>query len=185
MESKNNEEVNSSSTDEKLNENEIQNEQSADKNQEEQNETNNSEEKYNELNDKFIRLYSEFDNYKKRSNKEKLDLISSASASLLKDLIPVLDDFERAIQNNEQVEDIQVVKEGFHLIFNKFKNILESKGLKEMESVGLIFDSEVHEAIANIPAPSEDMKGKVVDHVEKGYYLHEKVLRFAKVIVGQ
>ncbi|MBI2258686.1 MAG: nucleotide exchange factor GrpE [Flavobacteriia bacterium] len=143
------------------------------------------EDKYLELNDKFIRLYSEFDNYRKRSNKEKLDLISTASEGVLKDMLTILDDFERAIANNEQVEDVNSLKEGFNLIYNKFKNTLESKGLKAMESVGQIFDSELHEAIANIPAPSDDLKGKVVDHVEKGYYLHEKVIRFAKVVVGQ
>lgn len=144
-----------------------------------------AEEKYSELNDKFLRLYSEFDNYRKRTNKEKIDLISSASAGVLKDLIPVLDDFERAIANNEQVEDAAALKEGFQLIFNKFKATLESKGLKPMLAKGEAFDSEIHEAIANIPAPSSDLVGKVIDDVEKGYYLNEKVIRFAKVVVGQ
>lgn len=143
------------------------------------------EEKYAELNDKFVRLYSEFDNYRKRTNKEKIDLISTASAGVIKDLVCILDDFERAITNNETAEDIQVVKEGFHLIYNKFKSTLESKGLKQMNAKGEAFDSELHEAIANIPAPSEDLKGKIVDDVEKGYYLHEKVIRYAKVVVGQ
>lgn len=144
-----------------------------------------AEEKYSELNDKFLRLYSEFDNYRKRTNKEKIDLISSASAGVLKDLIPVLDDFERAIANNEQVEDVAALKEGFQLIFNKFKATLESKGLKPMLAKGEAFDSEIHEAIANIPAPSSDLVGKVIDDVEKGYYLNEKVIRYAKVVVGQ
>ena len=143
------------------------------------------EDKYNELNDKFIRLYSEFDNYRKRTNKEKIDLISSASAGVIKDLIPVLDDFERAISNNENVDDQESLKEGFQLIFSKFKTLLENKGLKQMAAKGEIFDSELHEAIANIPAPSDDLKGKIVDDVEKGYYLHEKVIRYAKVVVGQ
>jgi molecular chaperone GrpE len=141
--------------------------------------------KYSELNDKFLRLYSEFDNYRKRTNKEKIDLISSASSSVLKDLLPVLDDFERAILNNENVTEIEALKEGFHLIFNKFKSILETKGLKAMTTVGEVFDSELHEAIANVPASSEDMKGKVIDDVEKGYFLNEKVVRYAKVVVGQ
>jgi len=143
------------------------------------------EDKYAELNDKFVRLYSEFDNYRKRTNKEKLDLISTASAGVIKDLVSILDDFERAIANNETAEDIQVVKEGFQLIFNKFKNTLETKGLKQMVAKGETFDSELHEAIANIPAPTEELKGKIVDDVEKGYYLHDKVIRYAKVVVGQ
>jgi molecular chaperone GrpE len=143
------------------------------------------EEKIAELNDKFLRLYSEFDNYRKRTNKEKVDLISSANAGILKELIPVMDDFERAINNNENVDDVTLLKEGFHLIYNKFKATLENKGLKGMESKGQDFDSELHEAIANIPAPSEDLKGKVIDDVEKGYFLHDKVIRYAKVVVGQ
>jgi len=144
-----------------------------------------AEEKYAELNDRFLRLYAEFDNFRKRTNKEKIDLISNANAGILVDLLPVMDDFERAILNNENAEDIAVVKEGFHLIFNKFKNTLEAKGLKAMQAKGTDFDSELHEAIANIPAPSKGDKGKVIDDVEKGYYLNEKVIRFAKVVVGQ
>lgn len=143
------------------------------------------EEKYAELNDRFLRLFAEFDNFRKRTNKEKIDLISNANEGVLKDLLPVMDDFERAIQNNESAEDIAVVKEGFYLIFNKFKGILDSKGLKPMNAKGESFDSELHEAIANIPAPSEAEKGKVIDDVEKGYYLHDKVIRYAKVVVGQ
>lgn len=144
-----------------------------------------AEERYAELNDKFLRLYSEFDNFRKRTNKEKVELISTASAGVLKDLIPVLDDFERAIANNENAEDISVVKEGFQLIYNKFKTVLENKGLKAMASKGEAFDSELHEAIANIPAPDSSMTGKVIDDVEKGYYLNDKVIRYAKVVVGQ
>jgi molecular chaperone GrpE len=143
------------------------------------------EEKYAELNDKFLRLYSEFDNYRKRTNKEKLELISTASSGVIKDLVAVLDDFERAIANNETVEDTTSLKEGFQLIYNKLKSTLETKGLKPMVSKGEVFDSELHEAIANIPAPSEDLKGKIVDDVEKGYYIHDKVIRYAKVVVGQ
>jgi molecular chaperone GrpE len=143
------------------------------------------EEKYNELNDKFVRLYAEFDNFRRRTNKEKVDLISSASASILKDLVPVLDDFERALENNEKSDDIEAVKEGVKLVAHKFKSLLESKGLKQMVAKGEPFDSEFHEAIANIPAPEESLKGKVVDDVEKGYLLNDKVIRFAKVVVGQ
>ncbi len=143
------------------------------------------EEKYSELNDKYLRIHAEFDNYRKRTNKEKLDLIATASSGILKDLLPVIDDFERAIANNEKVDDIESVKEGFQLIFNKFKNTLETKGLKPMDSEGKDFDLDLHEAIANIPAPSKKMKGKVIEAVEKGYYLNDKVIRFAKVVVGQ
>ena len=143
------------------------------------------EDKYNELNDRFLRLYAEFENFRRRSNKERLDLITTANASLLKDLLPIIDDFERAIANNETATEIDGVKEGFTLIFNKFKNTIESKGLKQMEAKGQPFDSELHEAIANIPAADETQKGMVIDDVEKGYYLGEKVIRYAKVVVGQ
>lgn len=143
------------------------------------------EEKYNEMNDKFLRLYAEFDNYRRRTNKERIDLIGSASAGVIKEMIPILDDFDRATTNNETSEDIAAVKEGFILVANKFRHILESKGLKPMISKGEAFDSEFHEAIANIPAPTKQLKGKVVDDVEKGYLLNDKVVRFAKVVVGQ
>jgi molecular chaperone GrpE len=143
------------------------------------------EDKYNELNDRFLRLYAEFENFRRRSNKERLDLITTANASLLKDLLPIMDDFERAISNNETATEIEGVKEGFTLIFNKFKNTIESKGLKQMEAKGQPFDSELHEAIANIPAADETQKGMVIDDVEKGYFLGEKVIRYAKVVVGQ
>lgn len=143
------------------------------------------EEQVAALNDKYLRLYSEFDNYRKRTNKEKIELIATAGAGVLKDLITVLDDFERAIANNEQVDDLQAVKDGFNLIHSKFRAILESKGLKQMQAKGEAFDPELHEAIANIPAPSEDQKGKVIEDVEKGYYLNDKVIRYAKVVVGQ
>lgn len=137
------------------------------------------------MNDKYLRLYSEFDNYRKRTNKEKLDLISTASAGVLKDLIVVLDDFDRAVANNDKVDDIDAVRNGFVLIQNKLRSILEAKGLKAMNAKNEAFDAELHEAIANIPAPSEDLKGKVIDDVEKGYFLNDKVIRYAKVVVGQ
>ena len=144
-----------------------------------------AEEQIAALNDKYIRLYSEFDNYRKRTNKEKIDLIATASAGVLKDMLSVIDDFERAIANNDKVDDIQIMRDGFHLIYNKFKTTLEAKGLKQMQAKNEAFDPELHEAIANIPAPSEELKGKVIDDVEKGYYLNEKVIRYAKVVVGQ
>ena len=145
----------------------------------------NQEEEADEYKDKFVRLYAEFDNYRRRTNQEKLDLIASANGSLLKDLLAILDDFDRAIANNEQVDDALALKEGFVLIQSKFKQILLSKGLKEMHSKGEVFDADLHEAIANIPAPEKKLKGKVIEDVEKGYFLNDKVLRFAKVVVGQ
>lgn len=143
------------------------------------------EDKYMEMNDRYMRLYAEFDNFRRRTQKEKVELMGTASSGVLKDLIPVLDDFERAITYNETAQEIDSVKEGFGLIYSKYKLILESKGLKPMNSKGQPFDSELHEAIANIPAPSDDLKGKIIDDVEKGYLLNEKVVRFAKVVVGQ
>ena len=143
------------------------------------------EEKYSELNNRFLRLYAEFENYRKRTNKERLDLITNANSDLLKDLVPVIDDFERAIANNIDTDDIDGIKEGFSLIYNKYKGLLQSKGLKAMEDKGEAFDPELHEAIANLPTEDKKMKGKVIDDVEKGYFLNDKVLRFAKVVVGQ
>ena len=139
----------------------------------------------NEFQEKFIRLYSEFENYRKRTAKEKLDTINNASKDLIADLLPVLDDFERAIRNNKDSDDSNAIKEGFTLIYNKFIQSMHSKGLKPMDSTNTPFDVDLHEAITNIPTTDDDMKGKVVDVVEKGYYLNDKVLRFAKVVVGQ
>lgn len=141
--------------------------------------------KNNELNDKYLRLYSEFENYRKRTAREKLDIIGTASADLMKNLLPVLDDFERAIKANESVEDAAALKEGFVLIHHRLESLLHQKGLKPMEAHGHAFDVDLHEALTNIQAPSDDLKGKVVDVVEKGYYLNDTVIRYAKVVVGQ
>lgn len=138
-----------------------------------------------EWHDKFIRLYSEFDNFRKRTAKEKIDITKTASENVLKDLLPVLDDFERAITNNENVEDPSALKEGFGLIHNKLFKNLEAKGLERMDSSGETFDVDKHEALTNVPAPKDNLKGKVVDVIEKGYLLNDKVIRFAKVVVGQ
>ena len=135
--------------------------------------------------DKYMRLYAEFDNFRKRSMKEKSEILSSASGELMKELLPIVDDFDRAMQANAGVDNIDVVKEGFVLIHSKLYRKLESKGLKPMEAAGKPFDTDYHEAITQIPAPTPDMVGKVVDEVEKGYLLHEKVLRYAKVVIGQ
>ena len=144
-----------------------------------------SEDKFLELNERFLRLHADFDNFKKRSRKEHLDTIDNANAQLLRDLLPILDDFERAIANNENADNIESVKEGFKLIHAKTLSLLASKGLKVMEAKGEKFDSDLHEAIANIPAPSDDEKGKVIEDIRKGYYLNEKVIRLAQVLVGQ
>lgn len=138
-----------------------------------------------ELNDKYLRLYSEFDNYKRRNIKERSELIQSAGKEVIEAMLPVLDDFERAVKAMDQAADVQAVKEGVVLIQNKLNTILTQRGLKPMESVGQDFDVDFHEAITKIPAPSEDLKGKVVDEVEKGYLLKDKVLRFAKVVIGE
>ena len=142
-------------------------------------------EKIDELNDKFLRLYSEFDNYRRRTSKEKLDLAKTASEELIIDLLPVLDDFERAIKSSEEAKDCEAVKEGMQLIYNKLYTILTKKGLAPIEAKGNAFDTDFHEAITYIPAPSEELKGKVVDEVEKGYLLHDKVIRYTKVVIGQ
>ncbi len=142
------------------------------------------QEKYDELNDRFLRLYSEFDNYRKRTNKEKLELIKSASEDLIRDLLPVLDDFERALKAFEDHDADPELVAGVELIYNKFLNILKQKGLKPMDALGKDFDTDYHEALTKVPAPSEDMKGKVVDVIQKGYLLNDKVIRFAKVVVG-
>ena len=138
-----------------------------------------------EAKDKYLRLYSEFDNYRKRTAKEKLELISTANENLITALLPVIDDFQRAEKSFEQENEVKTIIEGVKLISNKFNTILEQKGLKAMESdAGIEFDPEIHEAITQIPAPSKKLKGKVVDVIEKGYFLGEKVIRFAKVVTG-
>lgn len=142
------------------------------------------EEELTEMKDKYLRLYSEFDNYKRRTSKERLDLLKTANQEMVVALLPVVDDFERARQSMEQAQEVAPVKEGVELIYNKLVSLLQSKGLKPMEAKGTAFDADVHEAITQIPAPDESLKGKVIDEVEKGYYLHDKVIRFAKVVIG-
>lgn len=138
------------------------------------------EEKFAELNDKHLRLFAEFENFKKRTAKERMDLYKTAGESVLTALLPVLDDFERSINANQKQED-----EGVVLIYNKLKSTLETKGLKAMDDpIGTELNTDYHEAITNIPAPSDDMKGKIIDVVEKGYFLNEKVIRYAKVVVA-
>ena len=142
------------------------------------------EEKLADLNDKYLRLFSEFDNYRKRTLKEKIELRETAAEDMMLGLLPVLDDFERALQHIEEASVDANFKDGVLLIFNKFITFLTQKGLEQMKTIGEEFDTDFHEAITNIPAPSPDMKGKVVDEVEKGYILNGKVIRYAKVVVG-
>lgn len=138
----------------------------------------------NEANDRYLRLYAEFDNFKRRTSKERVELLQTAGRDVIADLLTVLDDFERAAKSMESATDIEPVKEGVALVHSKLKNILANKGLKEMNAKGAAFDADLHEAITNIPAPSDDLKGKVIDEIEKGYSLNDKVIRFAKVVVG-
>ena len=137
-----------------------------------------------ELKDKYLRLYADFENFRRRTAKEKLEMISAASADTVKLILPIVDDFERAKVSFDSSTEIEALKEGVDLIYTKLHKALESKGLKAMESKGADFDAEIHESIAQFPAPSEDLKGKVIDEIEKGYYLNDKVIRYAKVIVG-
>lgn len=143
------------------------------------------EEEMSLLRDKYVRLHAEFDNFRKRNAKERVDLINTASRDVILDLLPVIDDFDRAIHANETNDDIKAVKEGLNLIQQKMFRTLEGKGIKAMDSVGKKFDTDHHEAITQIPAPSKKLRGKVVDVVEKGYFLNDTVLRYAKVVVGQ
>lgn len=136
------------------------------------------------LKDKYLRLYSEFENFRRRTAKERLELIKAANEELLIALLPVLDDFERASKSIETASDLQAVKDGVRLIHEKFYKILEGRGLKFMESLGKALDPELHEAVAQIPAPSDEEKGKIIDELERGYYLNDKVIRFAKVVTG-
>lgn len=138
-----------------------------------------------ELNDKYLRLYSEFDNYRKRTIKEKSEIIKTASEEVFKAILPVIDDLERATKANETIADADVIKEGVQLIYNKLKNVSQQKGLIAFESKGEVFNPDTMEAITHIPASGEAQKGKVVDEVEKGYKLGDKVIRFAKVVVAQ
>ncbi|WP_316832139.1 nucleotide exchange factor GrpE [Pedobacter aquatilis] len=137
-----------------------------------------------QLNDKYLRLYAEFDNYKRRTQKERVELLQTAGKDVIVSLLPVLDDFDRALKAMENATEVAPVKEGIVLVSNKLKNTLAQKGLKDVESINQPFDTDFHEAITNIPAPTDELKGKVIDEVEKGYTLNDNVIRFAKVVVG-
>lgn len=143
------------------------------------------EDKYNQLQNSYLRLNAEFDNYRKRTLKEKADLLKFGSERILQDVINVVDDFERALTNINSSQDVDAVKEGISLIYDKFKNFLTKHGVKEIEAIGQTFDTDKHEAITTIPASSEEDKDKVVDCVQKGYTLDDKVIRYPKVIVAK
>jgi molecular chaperone GrpE len=138
-----------------------------------------------EQKDKYLRLYAEFENFRRRTAKENIELRQTASKEVITSLLDVLDDCERAEKQMPQTSDINELKAGVLLIFNKLRNTLQSKGLKPMDSIAKEFDVEKHEAITEIPAPKESLKGKVIDEVQKGYYLNDKIIRFAKVVVGK
>ena len=144
-----------------------------------------SEAKVAELQDKYLRLSAEFDNYRKRTLKEKIDLVKNAGEESLTKVLPVMDDIERAIISMDTATEIEPVKEGIRLIYTKFKGILTQQGLKEIESNHMEFNTDLHEAITKVPAPDQELKGKVLEVIQKGYYLNDKVIRFAKVIIGE
>ncbi|WP_303312065.1 nucleotide exchange factor GrpE [Hymenobacter sp. BT730] len=138
-----------------------------------------------ELKDKYLRMAAEFENYKRRTSKERTDLFKTANQELMVALLPVLDDFDRARNFTKDTEDANAVRESIDIIHGKLAKTLQQKGLVSMEAKGGAFDPDLHEAITQIPAPSEDLKGKIVDEIEKGYYLGDKVIRHAKVVLGQ
>lgn len=137
-----------------------------------------------DANNKYLRLYAEFDNYKRRTSKERIEFLQTAGKEVIVDLLPILDDFDRALKAIDLTNNIESIKEGILLVSQKLRKTLQQKGLKPMESISETFNEDIHEAITKIPAPSDDLKGKVIDEVEKGYYLNDKVIRYAKVVVG-
>ncbi|MBN2484857.1 MAG: nucleotide exchange factor GrpE [Bacteroidales bacterium] len=153
--------------------------------EEQKNARDKAEEAVREWQDKYIRLSAEFDNYRKRTLKEKTDLIKQANSDLLKDILPVIDDLERGIDHIDKTEDLEGLKKGILLIYNKFVEFVRQNGIKEIEAKEKDFDIDFHEALTKIPAPSEELKGKVVDVIEKGYLLNDRVIRYAKVVVGE
>jgi molecular chaperone GrpE len=138
-----------------------------------------------ELQDKYLRLSAEFDNYRKRTHKEKTELIKTASDDLLKKIIPVVDDFERGLAAVNNSADLEAIKQGMNLIYGRFKEFLQQQGIREIDSINQEFNTDFHEAVTKIPVTDENQKGKVVDVIEKGYFLHDKVIRYPKVVVGE
>jgi molecular chaperone GrpE len=138
-----------------------------------------------ELKDKYLRQAAEFENFRKRTARERIETIQTAGKEVITSLLEVLDDCDRAEKQMQSSDDVKTIKEGVQLIFNKLRHTLQARGVKPMQAIGTEFNPDQHEAITEIPAPSEDLKGKVVDEVEKGYYLNDKIIRFAKVVVGK
>jgi molecular chaperone GrpE len=138
-----------------------------------------------ELHDKYLRLSAEFDNYRKRTHREKTELIKTASDDLLKKIIPVVDDFERGLAAVNNSGDLEAIKQGINLIYVRFREFLQQQGIREIESINQDFNTDFHEAVTKIPVEDENLKGKVVDVIEKGYFLHDKVIRYPKVVVGE
>lgn len=151
----------------------------------EENELEKLQAEVQEQKDKYLRLMAEFENFKRRTAKERIELIQTAGKDVIVSLLDVLDDFDRAEKQLQSSDDVATQKEGIQLVFNKLRSNLQSKGVKAMESIHTEFDVEKHEAITEIPAPTEELKGKVLDEVMKGYYLNDKIIRFAKVVVGK
>lgn len=149
------------------------------------NEVEKLEKEVAEWKDKYVRQIAEFDNFRKRNAKEKLELMQTAGKEVIKDLLDVLDDCDRAQKQMEPSTDLKTIKEGVLLVFNKLRNVLNAKGLKAMETIKTEFNPDLHEAITEIPAPTEEFKDRVVDEVTKGYYLNDKIIRHAKVVVGK
>lgn len=154
-------------------------------NPEEENAVEKIQTELNEQKDKYIRLFAEFDNYKRRSAKERIELIQTAGKEVITSLLDVMDDCDRAEKQLQTSNDLEQIKKGIELVFGKLRSALHAKGLKAMESINTDFDVEKHEAITEIPAPTAGLKDKVVDEVQKGYYLNDKIIRFAKVVVGK
>jgi len=138
-----------------------------------------------EAKDKYLRLFAEFENFKKRNMRERLDLLKTAGQDTINKILPVLDDFDRAKKSAEDESSDEQLSDGVLMVYNKLYTVMGNMGVQPMESTGEVFDAELHEAITEIPAPTEDMKGKIIDTVEKGYYLNDKIIRFAKVVVGK
>ena len=160
-------------------------EQAGAENASESNELEKKQQELNELRDKYLRLVAEFDNFKKRNAKERIELIQTANKEVILALLDVVDDTDRATKQLETATDVTAIKDGVMLVFNKLKSTLQSKGLRPMESLHTEFDADLHEAITEIPAPTEDLKGKVIDELQKGYYLNDKLIRHARVVVGK
>jgi len=145
----------------------------------------NFEEKYNDMNDKYMRLSAEFDNYRKRTLKERMEMMKNAGEDILINFLPIMDNIERAKISIDEAKEIEAIKEGITLIQKNINDFLTGRGINEINAKGEVFDTDLHEAITKIPAPEENLKGKVVDVIEKGYKIKDKVLRYAKVVVGE